>query len=61
MHDNQAKLITEAKQLCDSIITTDTMWKGIDPEYAELVKEPLERRLQSVVTELHESFHLDTA
>lgn len=60
MSAEQKQLIAEAKKLCDTIEENNSLFSEWDEEYAKRKNALLERRLQSVVEELHESFYLST-
>lgn len=57
MSAEQKKLINEAKKLCDSIEENNSLFSAFDEEYAKRKNVLLERRLESVITELHETFN----
>ncbi len=56
MSQEQKNLIAEAKKLCDKMSENESMFTGIDESYIQKQNKPLERRLESVITELYETF-----
>lgn len=56
MSAEQKNLINEAKKIVDTMAENESMFTGIDEKYIETKNKPLERRLESVITELYETF-----
>lgn len=56
MSAEQKDLINEAKRICDTIQENNSLFANVDEEYAKRKNVLLERRLESVITELHETF-----